>query len=171
MFTKRLPLIPALIALLCMTGGVAFAAPTGPSVTGSGTVVLPSGFPVPAFVGDHIQVELSARALPNGGVQGEFSLHHHSANGGLVAELHGKVTCLTIAGNRANATGVIGQGKLFENPTFNPAGQTAAVSVVDDSPDRLGFDLSFFPTPHAIATCQPAPLLLPLKAGNFTIHG
>jgi hypothetical protein len=159
----------AFLALGVVTAA-ASAAPPSPSVTGSGNVVLPSGFPVAAFVGDTVQIELSARHLPDGSIQGEFNFHHHSRNGGLVADLHGTVTCLNVVGNRANATGIVDHGQLFLNPAFNPAGQVVALSAVDNDPDRVGFDLSFFPGPHSIAPCQPAPFLLPVASGNFEIH-
>lgn len=164
-------LLALFVATLYVVSPTSALAAVDSSITGSGVVVLPPGFPVAAFVGDKIQVELTARQLPDGSLQGEIGFHHHSRNGGLVAELHGAVTCLSVVGNRANATAVIDQGRLFENPTFNPAGQIAAVSVLDDRPDMLGFDLSFFPSPHAIASCQPAPALFPLVAGDFTFHG
>lgn len=120
-------------------------------------------FPFPPFAGDHINVTPSARQGPSDSVQGRFNLAHHSAAGGLVADVAGEVTCLTVVGNAAQVTGVITQGEQ--------TGQAVAITVVDNGEiDAAGVDLSFFPAPHPIAPCQVVAPYMPIDSGNFTAH-
>src|SRR5947209_11318703 len=131
-------LLCALALLLVAPGASVALAGTGPSVMGGGAGFFPATSP--AFPGDRIQVELTARSLPGGTFQGEFNIVHHRASGGLFAYLNGVVDCLTVAGNTAVVTGTITQG--FTALGIPPAGQRVSMTIVDGGVDTFGIEVS-----------------------------
>lgn len=141
------------------------SADVGGSVRGGGAGTLAGG----PFAGDRVQIEITARHGTDGDVTGRFHFAHHRASGELAAELSGVVTCLAVGDGAAHATGIVTDGQVREAPGFNPGGQTVAISILEGTPDQAGFDLSFFPGPHTIPTCETVTPFVSIDSGNFTV--
>jgi hypothetical protein len=136
---------------------------TGPSVTGGGAGPFVAG----PFLGDRVQLELNARMLADVAAGGEFDFVHHFANS-VGAHLHGSVDCVSATGNTAIITGTITAG--FDFLGVPPEGTRVSFTVVEDTPDSFGFDLSFI-SGHPIPACTSTPLFtVPVLTGGFTIR-
>jgi hypothetical protein len=165
---KRIVIATVLAFLMTGVGAAqAQAQAAGPaaSVVGAGSGLLPAAFG--PLAGDRIHVSL---ARSSGSAHGRFHILHVGKDGGVKAELSGVVDCVSISGATAYVTGTITHGRVTEAPEFDPAGQTAALTVVDDgTSDRAGMDLSFFGTPHSIAPCQSVYPYMAIDEGNFIV--
>jgi hypothetical protein len=160
---KKVVMAVILTAILGVNAPLALAAGQS-SVVGAGSGVLPAGFG--PFAGDRLHVALSA----GGSTPDHFQILHENKDGGIRAELTGTVDCISVSGTTAYVTGTITQGRVTEAPGFDPAGQTAAITVVDaGTSDQAGVDLSFFGSPHAIAPCQAVYPYMSIDRGNFNI--
>jgi hypothetical protein len=134
------------------------------AVVGAGSGALPAAFG--PLTGDRIHVSLTVQ----GSNQGRFQILHEGKDGGVKAELTGTIDCVTVSGTTANVTGTITQGRVTEAPGFDPAGQTAAITVVDNgTADQAGVDLSFFGSPHSIAPCEAVYPYMAIDRGNFSV--
>ena len=159
---RKVVMAVILTAVLVSAPQALAAAPS--SVVGAGSGVLPAAFG--PLAGDRLHVALSAGdSKPS-----HFQILHENKDGGIRAELTGTVDCVNVSGTTAYVTGTITQGRVTEAPGFDPAGQTAAITVVDSgSSDQAGVDLSFFGTPHAIEPCQAVYPYMPIDRGNFNV--
>jgi hypothetical protein len=160
---KKVVMAVILTAVLGVNAPQALAAAPS-SVVGAGSGVLPAGFG--PFAGDRLHVALSTR----GSAPAHFQILHENKDGSIRAELTGTVDCISVSGTTACVTGTITQGRVTEAPGFDPAGQTAAITVVDaGTSDQAGVDLSFFGTPHAIAPCQAVYPYMSIDRGNLSV--
>lgn len=161
------PFLAALAAGLVVLAAPAAGA-TGPSLTGGAK----GPFPYAPDQGT-VQFDVTARVLPDGSVQGRFHAVRHLPGGGLEAHYEGYVTCLTVSGNTATVTGVSTSGHDFVDPDFVVAGNTVALTVIDNGKDDLfALETSFLPFPHEIAPCQPARTLFAVaEEGGFVVNG
>lgn len=109
-------LIVAIVAVsvLAVTIATAGAVATTGSVTGGGSGAFPA--PFGPLAGDRLSVVLTARTLPTGTISGRFQLVHRGKDGGLMAELSGRVDCLVISSGQVSATGTITAGIVPEAP-------------------------------------------------------
>lgn len=156
------------IATIVMVTMMAPAGATGTtgSVTGGGSGTFPDGFGT--ITGDRLSIELTARVLPNGGTTGRFHMLHRSKDGVVMADLSGTLDRVEVSNGQASVSGAITAGFVADPAGFNPAGQTAAFTIVDQgSSDMAGVDLSFFGGPHAIPPCESvAPYLVIDRGGS-----
>ena len=159
---KRAMLLATCVAVLAVTAPA--HATTGASVRGGGSGTFPATFG--SIAGDRLHLEISATTLPDGTVHGAFQLLHRHVDGSTAAELHGVVSCLSVSGTQASASGTITGGKVNAALGFDPAGQTFAVTIVDGA---AGLDLSFFGGPHTIPPCEQVPTYLAIDEGGFSI--
>ena len=164
---KRALVCAAACGALFVGPGSTGAATTGSFVTGSGRA--PS--PVPIEVGRTVELELTARTLPDGSVQGHFNTHNFPATGERPAVGVGDVDCFRVSGNVAFASGTI-KGQFV--PNFgNPAGEKVAIEVIDNGAagDIFIIEVSFLPFEHPVFPCQ-VPTFPPAfsGAGNFIVH-
>jgi hypothetical protein len=134
------------------------------SVVGAGSGVLPAAFG--PLAGDRLHVSLTVQ----GSSPGRFQILHEGKDGGVKAKLTGTIDCVTVSGTTAYVSGTITQGRVTEAPGFDPAGQTAAITVADNgTADQAGVDLSFFGSPHSIAPCEAVYPYMAIDRGNFTV--
>jgi hypothetical protein len=163
---KKIFIAVTMAVLMGASAPQALAGTTGP-VEGAGSGALPASFG--PLAGDRIHVVLSARGS-EGPSQGHFQIVHEGKGGGVKADVTGTIDCVSLSGTTAYVTGTITEGRVTEAPGFDPAGQTAAITVVDDgTSDQAGVDLSFFGTPHAIAPCQAVSPYMSIDRGNFNV--
>ena len=163
---KRAMLLATCVAVLAVTAPA--HATTGASVRGGGSGTFPATFG--SIAGDRLHLEISATTLPDGTVHGTFQLLHRHVDGSTAAELHGVVSCLSVSGTQASASGTITGGKVNAALGFDPAGQTFAVTIVDGAAgDTAGLDLSFFGGAHTIPACEQVPTYLAIDEGAFSI--
>jgi hypothetical protein len=138
------------------------------SVTGGGSGTFPDGFGT--ITGDRLSIELTAQVLPSGATLGRFHMMHVSKDGVVMADLSGTLDCMVVSNGSASASGTITTGFVADPPGFNPAGQTAAFTIVDQgSSDLAGVDLSFFGGPHAVPPCENVAPYLVIDRGGFTV--
>jgi hypothetical protein len=163
---KKALICVAACGALLLGAESAGATTTRSFVTGSGRA--PS--PVPIEVGRTVLLELSARMLPDGSVQGHFTTHNFPATGEKPAIGVGDIDCLRVAGNMALASGTIKGGFV---PGFgNPAGEKVTILIIDDGDhDIFTIEVSFLPFEHPIFPCQ-VPTFPPAfsQEGNFVVH-
>lgn len=150
-----------------MGAGAAAYASGGSYVTGGGAGFIPENSPV--FAGDRVQLEVTARAQPNGELVGHFNLVHHAADGRVSGHLTGYVDCLAVTGTVAVVTGVITAG--FDPFDVDPVGHRVSWRVADGNPDEFAVDVDFF-SGHTIAPCTSDPVLtFTVEEGNFRVGG
>jgi hypothetical protein len=146
-------------------GSVAAAAPL-PGVAGAGKVTLPAWFGDAA--GDSVVFALQARGS-GAGATGTLTVVHIDDAGGLYAQAKGDVTCLTVAGGRAVATGIVRQASFRDFP-WDVSGTAFAITVDDrGTDDRLGFDFEFFEG-STIPPCAVVEPFAAVEAGNFNVR-
>lgn len=164
---RRFLLIFASVAGLMLLGPGVAADSSGGSVHGRGSGTFPSS--AQPFPGDRVQLKISARNLPDGGVQGHFNMLHQAASGGLLAHIEGDVDCLLVAGNTAVVTGVIRDG--FATPFGIPVvGHEVSYTIVEGHPDSFAFGVDFLVGPQPILPCQSRfVFVMPLTKGHFTV--
>ncbi|MEU8923253.1 hypothetical protein AB0D10_20320 [Kitasatospora sp. NPDC048545] len=150
----------------------AAGAPTAVSVRGTGDTVLTSAFR--DFAGDPVRISVDARAASSmdpGNTRGHFHVRHVHADGRLVADFEGDITCLAVGGREAIATGVITKGEAPWFPGLEPVGQKVSVSVEDDGRhgDRLGWVWGALGQP--VSDCQGTVPFIRTTGGDFTVRG
>jgi hypothetical protein len=163
---RKIVMSATLAAVLALSMGLnvpqAFATGSG-SVVGAGSGELPASFG--SLAGDRLHVALSGR-----GSTGRFQIVHEGKDGGVKADLSGTIDCISVSGTTAYVTGTITEGRVADAPGFDPAGQIAAITVVDQAAtDQAGVDLSFFGGPHSIAPCQAVYPYMSIDRGNFSV--
>jgi hypothetical protein len=165
---RMLAFTAAAAIVLAMMMAPAGATGTTGSVTGGGSGTFPDGFGT--ITGDRLSIELTARVLPSGTTLGRFHMMHMSKEGVVMADLSGTLDCVVVSNGQASASGTIASGFVADPPGFDPAGQTAAFTIVDQgSSDLAGVDLSFFGSPHAIPPCENVTPYLVIDEGGFTV--
>jgi hypothetical protein len=161
---KRATTVFAVTAALTGIGAI-----TGPAAAASGSSVNGGGsgfFPLdgPAFAGDRVQLEISARA----GQGGRFNAVHNTAHGAVFTHIVGDVDCVSVEGNVAVATGVITNG--FAGSGIDPIGTRVSFRITDAETDVFAVDLEFF-SGHVIAPCSSDPILaFSVEQGNFVVR-
>jgi hypothetical protein len=159
---------PLLVVLATGLGLVAFASAAGgvPDqnlVAGTGQRL--------NLAGNSIQVHVNAQRGPAGAdARGQYWVIREVA--GLGTFVHrGRVTCLTVAGNRAAARGPVEESN---DPAF-PVGSDFQVQVTDNgSPGKLtDTNINIFPPfpPGGETGCPIFPVgEVPITQGNFVVH-
>jgi hypothetical protein len=161
---RRVIACMAAVAWVLLGAGSA-AATSAPFVTGSGK----GPFPLAPESGEVVQLEVTARQLPNGSFQGRFNAHHFLPGGEMPGLLQGELTCLAVNGNVATMTGLATHGKLFgvELEPFE-----VAITIIDNGAhDLFAIEVAFDPFPHDITPCQLAhSAFASSEEGNFIVH-
>ena len=157
--------IGATLMIVCFTAAAPALASTQPSVTAGGAVVLPA--PFEEFAGDHVQLHVTARQRADGGVQGRFSIVHHSPPG-VYGRGSGVVTCMEVDGNQAVVSGVFTHGGLSDGTDLSGHVATFTLIDEDDANDVVGFAFSFWDI--SINPCERADPFVNLSQGNITVH-
>ncbi|MFD2083521.1 hypothetical protein SAMN05421678_12040 [Actinopolymorpha cephalotaxi] len=139
--------------------------PTG-SVVGTSTGTLPDWFP-PAWAGDRVRFDLDAHGNPMR-TTGSFRVFHGVGTTDQArAEFEGDITCLTVAGPVAIATGVIRHGYAHFPGMDNPdvTGKKVSFTVLDQGGhDRMYWAWEFAHAP--VTDCMGlAPLFQPSHGG------
>jgi hypothetical protein len=135
-------------------------------VVGGGAGFFPDDSP--AFPGERVRLDLTARDLGDARAKGRFTALHYTAAGRVYTQLQGYVDCLAVDGDVAVATGVITRG--FAGSGADPVGTRVSFRVTDGEPDVFAVDLAFF-SGHSIAPCSSDPILIfTVQQGNFTVR-
>ena len=147
---------------------ISAAAPSGPSASGHGTVLLQD------TQGKTVRraFSFSAKQMPDGTVQGQAILHNPSFDPKYDA--HFDITCLQIVGNRASFGGSI---KKSSDPVFNDEFDAAFFTVFDNGEPGAGKDTIsevFFDNVVEPSTCQFIGAddfpQIPIQAGNVQVR-
>jgi hypothetical protein len=116
--------------------------------------------------GQPIAVHVDAQRSPREGATGEFWTSTETANGTLT--IRGRVTCLTVVGNRAAARGPVEEST---NPQ-NPVGSQFQIQVTDNGPGSTTPDteINFFGFSPEDTGCPILPFgEPPITQGNFVV--
>ena len=153
--------------LLGLLGATSPAGATpGPSLHGSGSVILPAGFD--DATGDSVRFVVNARGSGDQAT-GTFNVVHLDDAGGLYAHLLGEVTCLSVVDGVAVMTGIVRRAWFRDFPGWDITGTAAAVTVADGgATDTLGFDFEFLM--HPITPCGRVEPFVVVEKGNFTVR-
>jgi len=154
-----------MVGIIAFSGGA--SASSGPSVHGGGMVTLPAQFD--DLAGDPVYFQLQAHGVGEAAA-GRFNVVHLDDAGGLYAHAVGDVTCLSVVGGVASATGIIRHAWFRDFPGSSVVGMAVAITVADNgSEDALGFHFEFFGEP-TIAPCADVTPFVAVDRGNFAVR-
>jgi hypothetical protein len=168
--------VVAALAAAVLTSAAAAREPTprdtpGTAVIGAGTTTLGARFPA-QYRGDQILVMVSARTLADHTTRGTFMITHRKANGDLLADLRGTITCLSVEGGHAVATGLISFARTPGLPGGElHEGMVAAIVVRDGGSAGDGMAWTFGDTDQ-VPQCRDLPdvAVVPVEHGSFVVH-
>jgi hypothetical protein len=119
------------------------------------------------FAGEPVETHVEAQLNPRNGATGTYWVKRETAEGTLT--IRGRVTCLTVVGNRAAAKGPVEES----NSPDSPVGSQFQVQVTDNGPpgDVHDTNVNFFGFPPEDTGCLILPFEgTPVTQGNFVVH-
>jgi len=141
--------------------------PETATVAGAGGGVLQTG----VFTGDRVsfQVDASAPSAKPWLATGTFEVTHLRADGSLLSNFGGEVSCLMASNGVAVATGTVSWTRGPGLPTQDASGVRVGLTIQDHGRrDQLGWSwwvMGFRDVPHCMST---APFF-PVSAGDFRV--